>query len=428
MKANITETDKKRIVIIGGGFGGLRLLRDMVDSDYQVVLVDRNNFHQFQPLFYQVATAGLEPSAIAFPFRKFFQSLKNVHIRVAEVERVSPDENCIFTSIGRINYDYLVLATGANTNFMGNQHFIDFAYPMKSVSEAVALRNNILENFERALTSIDPDEKAGLMNLAIVGGGPTGVELAGALAEMKNFILPKDYPELDFSKMKIYLIEAGGKLLKGMSDISSKKAYDYLTNLGVEIHLHTRVTEYDRKNIILDKTKKLRTDTFIWTAGVRGNSLDGIPSDLLVSNNRYKVDKTNKLEAYENIYAIGDICCVDDEEFPDGHPQVAQVAIQQAKLLAFNFKRISKRKPLQFFRYRDLGSMATVGRHLAVVDLPGFRFQGFFAWLFWMFVHLMSIVGVKNRLLIFINWLWNYVTYDQSLRLIIKPAKRNSIK
>jgi NADH:ubiquinone reductase (H+-translocating) len=426
MKANISETDRKRIVIIGGGFAGLRLLRDLVDSDYQIVLVDRNNFHQFQPLFYQVATAGLEPSAIAFPFRKFFQSLKNVHIRVADVTRISPSENCIYTSIGLINYDYLVLATGANTNFFGNKHFVDFAYPMKSLSEAVALRNNILENFERALTSNDPDEKAGLMNLAIIGGGPTGVELAGALAEMKKFILPKDYPELDFTKMKISLIEAGGKLLKGMSEISSKKAYDYLISLGVEIHLHTRVTEYDRKNIFLGQESKLRTDTLIWTAGVTGNLIDGIKTDILVSNNRYKVDKSNKIEAYSNIYAIGDIACMEDHENPEGHPQVAQVAIQQAKVLAQNFKRIKKNKALLSFHYRDLGSMATVGRHLAVVDLPGIRFQGFFAWLFWMFVHLMSIVGVKNRILIFINWLWNYITYDQSLRLIIKPAKRST--
>ncbi len=427
MKANIPETDKKRIVIIGGGFAGLKLLRTLVNSDLQIVLLDRNNFHQFQPLFYQVATAGLEPSAISFPFRKIFQKRENIHFRVAEVLEIKTEENYIVTSIGKVNYDYLVIAAGADTNFFNNKNIQNYSYPMKSVAEALAVRNTILENYESALTSIDAKEVEGLMNLVIVGGGPTGVELAGAMAEMKKYILPKDYPELNFENMKIYLLEAADQLLRGMSEKASKKAYKYLKELGVEVLLNTRVIEYDNTNVLLENNKQLNSRTLIWAAGISGNEMKGINPSLLIKNNRIQVDSANKVQGYENIYALGDIAYMTEEEYPQGHPQVAQVAIQQAHNLGKNFKRISKGKSPLPFHYRDLGSMATIGRNLAVVDLRVIQFQGFFAWLFWMFVHLMSIVGVKNKILIFINWLWNYITYDQSLRLIIRPKPRNII-
>jgi NADH dehydrogenase len=421
MKANIPEVPQKRIVIIGGGFAGLRLLRKLRRQEFQLVLIDRNNYHQFQPLFYQVATAGLEPSAISFPFRKIFQSRKNVYIRMTEVIRIDPEANCIYARIGLVNYDILVIASGADTNYFGNSNLKTLAYPMKSVSEALGLRNRILENYENALITTDPEERQGLLNTVIVGGGPTGVELSGAMAEMKRFILPKDYPEIDFNNMHIYLLEASPALLNGMSQKSSEKAYAYLLKLGVKVWLNSMVRDYDGKNVFLANGSTLRTSTFIWAAGVTGYPPEGLKAGSLSKGNRLLVDNYNRVFGYDNVYAIGDIAIMQQPEYPDGHPQVAQVAIQQATTLAGNLIRLHLGRSLTEFRYKDLGSMATIGRNLAVVDLPFIRFQGFFAWLFWMFVHLMSIVGVKNRLLIFINWLWNYFTYDQSLRLIIRP-------
>lgn len=421
MKANIPEVEDRRIVIIGGGFAGLKLMRKLVKHKFQLVLIDKNNYHQFQPLFYQVATAGIEPSAISFPFRKIFQSRKNVFIRVTEVVSIDSSLNRVITKIGYINYDILVIATGAETNLFGLDHLRDFIYPMKSVSEALGLRNRIIENYEQALIIEDPSEREGLLNIAIVGGGATGVELSGAVAEMKKFILPKDYPELDFNKMHIYLLEASDYVLKGMSKESSLKAYDYLLRLGVKVWLNSRVKDYDGKNIILENDKTLRTNTLIWAAGVCGKPLEGIATPSIGRAGRLIVDEYNRVSGYENIYALGDIAYMATEKYPNGHPQVAQVAIQQADNLAKNFVDNRKGKPFKPFRYKDLGSMATVGRNLAVVDLPFVRFQGFFAWMVWMFIHLMSIVGVKNRILIFVNWLWNYFTFDQSLRLIIRP-------
>lgn len=427
IKANLPEVNKKRIVIIGGGFAGLKLLRTLMKLDLQIVLLDRNNFHQFQPLFYQVATAGLEPSAISFPFRKIFQGRNNIHIRVAEVLKINTSKNFLETSIGLVNFDYLIIATGADTNFYNNKKFQDFSYPMKSVSEALALRNHILENYENALTSTDPNEVTGLMNLIIVGGGPTGVELAGAVAEMKKYILPKDYPELNFENMNIYLLEATNHLLKGMSEGSSKKALEYLRRLEVKVFLNTRVMDYNSSTVKLENGEQLNANTLIWAAGITGNTLEGINTDIIVKNNRIMVDEKNKVINSTNIYAIGDIAYMTEKEYPNGHPQVAQVAIQQAGHLGKNFKRILSNRELLPFHYHNLGSMATIGRNLAVVDFPFLKINGFFAWLIWMFVHLMSIVGVKNKLMIFINWLWNYITYDQSLRLIIRPKPRKNL-
>jgi NADH dehydrogenase len=424
MKANIPETKNKRVVIIGGGFGGLKLARDLVNSEFQVVLVDKNNYHQFQPLFYQVATSGLEPSSISFPFRKIFQRKNNIHIRLSEVQTVNTKENYVDTSIGKINYDFLVLAIGATTNFFGNEKIASYAMPMKSLSEALAIRNTILNNYEEALGIEDKEEQQALMNIVVVGGGPTGVEISGTLAEMKKHILPKDYPELNFDYMQISLIEASPRLLNGMSEISSTKAEEYLKKLDVKVMTNTRVKDYDGLDVLLPDGTVLKSRNLIWAAGVTGNRIEGLPAGVIVQANRLKVDRFNKIEGLANVYAIGDIAYMIEEEYPKGHPQMAQPALQQADNLAKNLSNMLHQKPLIPFHYKNPGSMATIGKNKAVVDLPYVKFQGFFAWLVWMFIHLMSIIGIKNRLVIFINWVWNYITYDQSLRLIINPKKK----
>jgi NADH dehydrogenase len=424
MKPNIPETKYKRVVIIGGGFGGLKLARNLSGKKFQVVLLDKNNYHQFQPLFYQVATSGLEPSTISFPFRKIFQGNENMHIRITEITSVNPKESYIVSGIGKIKYDFLVLATGADTNFYGNSKIRKYALPMKSVAEALDIRNRVLENYEKALVTEDKDEQLALMNIVVVGGGPTGVELSGTLAQMKTHILPKDYPELDFKRMQIYLIESSSKLLSTMSSAASQKAELYLRKLNVKILANTSVKDYDGKEVLLSDDSVLNSRNLIWAAGVTGNKLDGLPENVFVHNNRVKVDRYNRVDGFENIFAVGDIAYMTEKIYPKGHPQVAQTAIQQAGRLASNLNNIINNKKLVPFHYKDLGSLATVGKNLAVADLPFIKFQGFFAWLVWMFVHLMAIVGVKNRIFIFINWAWNYITYDQSLRLIIRAKNK----
>ncbi len=426
MPVNIPETGQKRVVIVGAGFAGLKLARNLYKHDFQIVLIDRNNYHQFQPLFYQVASSGLEPSSISFPLRKVFQKVKNVFIRVAEVKAVNPGEKTIETTLGPAWYDYLVMATGATTNFFGMDSFSHNSIPMKSVSEALLLRNTLLENFEKAVTLRNEIEIMRLLNVVVVGGGPTGVEVCGALAEMRKFVLPKDYPELDFSYMTITLVEANKQLLHGMSKDAGKKAFEYLTDLGVEVKLEHKVLNYDGAEVELEDKENFQTNTLIWAAGVKGQMPTGLNADLIVRGNRIKVNEVNKVDGLDGVFAIGDIAYMETKEYPHGHPQVAQVALQQAKNLAQNLINIKENRELVPFEYHDKGSMATVGRNRAVVDLPKVRFSGFPAWLVWMFVHLMSIVGVKNRLVIFINWLWNYMTYDQSLRLIIRQAPRKS--
>jgi NADH dehydrogenase len=429
MTINIPTTKQKRLVIIGGGFAGLTLAQKLAKTDLQIVLLDKNNYHQFQPLFYQVAMAGLEPSSIVFPLRKTFQNRKNVFIRVTEVEEVDPQKNEVHTSIGSLSYDYLVLAIGADTNFFGNQQLAEKTIPMKSVSEALFLRNAILDDYEKALSTSDYEARQGLIDIVIVGGGPTGVEVAGALAEMKKYVLPKDYRELDCSEVDIHLLQGGDCLLKGMSTESSEGAKKFLTELGVDVRLNVRVTDYDGEYVHTKDGAKIRANKVIWAAGITGNKIKGLPDDALTWGNRIKVNQKSQIEGFENIYAIGDIAFMTEEDYPEGHPQVAQVALQQAKTLAENFKRKTKGKELISFSYKDLGSMATIGRHRAVVDLPKWKFQGLFAWIIWLGVHLFQLIGVKNKLFVFINWVWNYLTYDQSLRLIIKPKipKRNSV-
>lgn len=419
---NITQTNVPRIVIVGGGFAGLRLASLLRKGNFQIVLIDKHNYHQFQPLIYQVATAGLEPSAISFPFRKIFQKAKNVHFRQTEVLAINPAMRSITTSFGDLSYDRLVIATGAISNFFGNDVVKEHSMVLKSVPDSLYMRNHLLRNFEKTVFTTDEQEVKSLLNVVITGGGPTGVEVAGAIAEMKNRILAKDYPDKDFSAMNIYLIEASGRLLGTFSEKSSARAKKYLENLGVKVLLNTKVNGYNGEVVAIDGAESIPTYNFLWTAGMKGKFPTGLVEQTITKGNRIKVNKYNQVEGYNDIYALGDVACItDDDKYPKGHPQLAQVAIQQAQNLARNIKHAGK--PLRPFVYRDYGIMATMGRNAAVVELHWIKFYGFFAWLVWMFVHLMAILGVKNRLMIFINWVYHYLTFDQSLRLIINQDK-----
>jgi NADH:ubiquinone reductase (H+-translocating) len=417
-----------KVVIIGAGFAGLRLARKLNNKPgFEVYLIDKYNYHQFQPLYYQVATAALDASNISFPLRKAFHKTKNVHVRIEELKSIQPQEKKIVTSTEEISYDVLVVATGADTNFFGNQKVATNAFPMKSVVEALQLRHRIIQNFEDALLAKDADEIQKLLNIVIVGGGPTGVEVAGALAEMKRYVLPKDYPELDFKRMNIYLLEGGDRTLGTMSEKSSDDSCRYLKKLGVTVMTKTIVKDYDGQNALLADGRTIPTYTVIWAAGIKGNVPEGVDKSLIVRGNRIKVDRQNRMHGLNDVYVLGDLAYMETPEWPQGHPQVASVAIQQADVLYENLKRI-ERKSTEFydFEYNDKGSMATIGRNLAVVDLPRpkLHIRGFFAWLIWMVLHLFLILGVKNRLMVFINWIYNYFTYDQSLRLIFKEFYR----
>ncbi len=418
---NLPKLDLPKVVIVGGGFAGLKLAMGLRNSSFQVILLDKNNYHQFQPLFYQVATAGLEPSAISFPLRKIFHGASNMSFRMAEAERADPAEKRLFTDIGYIDYDYLVLAMGADTNYFGAKNIEYYSSPMKTVSEALYIRNKIISNYERAITIAKMEDRKSLMNMVIVGGGPTGVELAGAMAELRNNVFPKDYPELSFKNMKVVLIEAGPKLLGAMSEQAQRHALHYLQELGVEVFLSTKVLDYDGKAVSIEGKDPIETQTLLWAAGIKPNRIGGFDPNQYAGNGRMLVDEYNQLIGSEGVFVLGDQCLLPGGGFPKGHPQVAQVAIQQAKNLSKNLVRIGKNQELIPFKYKDLGSMATVGRKLAVVDLPFFRFQGLLAWLTWLFVHLMAILGVKNKLFIFLDWSWNYLSFDPSLRLLIKP-------
>lgn len=416
-----------KLIILGGGFAGLRLARLLNNkTGIDITIIDRYNYHQFQPLFYQVATAALDASNISFPLRKAFHNSKNVRIRMAEVERIDTTAKQVVTNEDTYNYDYLVIATGASTNFFGNKNLEQHAFPMKSTVEALQLRHKLIHNFEDALHTNDATELQRLMNIVVVGGGPTGVELSGAIAEMKKYVLPKDYPELDFSKMNIYLLEAAGKTLAAMSEQSSNNSLTYLQRLGVTVKTNALLQDYDGENVTLKDGTLIPSKLVIWAAGIKGNIPAGIDASLIARGNRIKVDEFNFVQGMNNVFAIGDIAYMEEEAFPNGHPQVAPVAIQQATLLATNLLHLRQGKIAKPFRYNDKGAMATVGRNLAVVDVPKpkLHFGGFFAWLIWMGLHLMLILGVKNRFFVFTNWLYNYVTYDQSLRLIFKEFYR----
>ncbi|MBK8496604.1 MAG: NAD(P)/FAD-dependent oxidoreductase [Chitinophagaceae bacterium] len=417
-----------KLVILGGGFGGLRLARKLSNKPgFDITLIDKFNFHQFQPLFYQVATAGLDASNISFPLRKVFHNSKNIRFRMAMVTQILAANNKIVTNIGEFDYDALVIATGADTNFFGNQNMADHALPMKNTLEALQLRYKLLQNFETAINTKDEQAIQQLMNIVVVGGGTTGVELGGAIADMKKYVLPKDYPELDFTKMKIYLLEGSDKTLRNMSAKSSDESKKYLEKMGVTVLTNTLLKDYDGEKITLQNGDTIITKMVIWAAGIKGNVPEGIDKSLIAGGNRIKTDRQCKVMDSTNIFAIGDVAYMEEPAWPYGHPQVAPVAMQMADLLANNLRRIemkSNKDVLEYFVYNDKGNMATVGRNLAVVDMPKpkLHFNGFPAWMIWMGLHLMLILGVKNRFFVFSNWLYNYLTYDQNLRLIFKDV------
>lgn len=420
--------ERKQIIVIGGGFAGLQFVRKIDTDLFDVLLIDKLNHHQFQPLFYQVATSQIEPSSISFPFRKVFQKKRHLQIRMTEVLKIEPEKNLLHTSIGVFDYDYLVIATGCQTNFFDNKSIQANAFTLKSTYDSITIRNHVLQMFEDYISSND-EEREAMHNIVIAGGGPTGVELAGAFAEIKRNILPKDYPGIDFSHLKITLVEGSPHTLNSMSTKAKTASRKYLKEMGIYVLTKVQVLDYQDEVVHLSNKLAIKCKTLIWAAGVTGNLIDGINPGVIQRGNRLKVNRTNVLEGYENIYAIGDIAYMETPKYPNGHPQLANVAINQAKNLANNFKLKLKERRLNEFEYRDLGSMATVGKHKAVVDLPFVQFKGFFAWYIWMFLHLMLILSVKNKIIIFINWAWAYITKDTSLRLIlVEPEKKEKHK
>lgn len=420
------DPSASRVVIIGGGFAGLELAKKLSHKPFQVYLLDRNNYHTFQPLLYQVATGGLGSDAIAYPLRKVIAPLPNVAFRMASVEHIDTEEKVVQTDVGPFPYDTLVIATGSNTNFFGNKNLSELTMPLKSIPEALDIRSYMLQEFEKALVEQSTEAKQRSLKFVIVGGGPTGVELAGAMAEIKKNVIASDYRELDKELMNIHLVEAGPRLLAAMTPKSSDAALEFLRKMGVDVKLNTAVQSYDGEELQLGNGEKMKTETVIWSAGVKGNFLDGLPDSSKARGNRILVDTFNKVEGTDNVYAIGDVAMMQTEQFPHGHPMVAPVAMQQAKLLGENIIKWSKGKSGNAFKYTDKGSMATIGRNKAVVDLPWFRFKGWFAWIVWMFVHLIMLVGFRNRLVVFVNWAWNYLTYERAIRLIIRPFKKKA--
>lgn len=426
---NIPQSSFPRVIIIGGGFGGIALAKKLCKKEVQVVLIDKHNYHTFQPLLYQVSTGGLEPDSIAYPIRKVLQGYPNFYFRLAEVRRINPDKQMLQTNIGEIDYDYLVVATGSETNFFGNKNIETKGMAMKSIPQSLNLRSLILENFEQALLTDDLHERDALMNFVIVGGGPTGVELAGALAEIKKGILPKDYPDLDTRRAQINLIQGSDRILPAMSEIASSKAEGFLENLGVNVWKNIRVTDYDGKHVSTNTDTSFESETLVWAAGVKAACIDGLDAkELLCRGGRLRVNQFHQVEGFKEIFAIGDVAQMETEAFPHGHPMMAQPAMQQGENLGENLVRLVEDKPLKPFVYKDKGSMATVGRNKAVVDLPKFKFQGVFAWFVWMFVHLYFLIGFRNRVVVFINWVYNYIRFDREARLIIRPFKKITAK
>jgi len=424
---NIPRSSFPRIVIIGGGFAGISLAKRLRNKNVQVVLLDKHNYHNFQPLMYQVATGGLEPDSIAYPIRKIVQEYKDFYFRLAEVRDIDAENNTIYSDIGELKFDYLVIATGSKTNYFGNKEIERNSMAMKTIPQSLNIRSLILENFEQALLTNDIDERHSLMNFVLVGGGPTGVELAGALAEMKKAILPKDYPDLDVRKMEINLIQGSNRVLDSMSENASEKAEKFLLDLGVSVWKNVRVTGYDGKTVTTSSDLSFDSATVIWTAGVQGALPHGLKADSFIKNvNRIKVNQYNQVEGYDHLFAIGDIAVMALENYPQGHPMMAQPAMQQGRLLADNLIRIINKKTPKPFEYKDKGSMATIGRNKAVVDLPKFKFSGVFAWFVWMFVHLFSLIGFKNKAVVFLNWVYNYVRFDREARLIMRPYKKRN--
>ena len=413
------------LVIIGGGFGGLQAVKKLRNKPINITWIDKNNYHTFQPLLYQIASGGLGPDAIAYPLRRISGKIKNVAFRFAEVLKIDPLNNIVETTIGDISYDYLLIATGSTTNFYGNQQLEKYCMQLKSIPDALDLRSDILQEFEKSILYNNENEVERILNFVIVGGGPTGVETAGAIAEMKLNVLPKDYPEIQFQKMQVHLIESGSTILSMFDKKLSATAIESLHKLGVKVWLNTRVENYDGKVLELQNGERLYSETVIWSAGVKGKMIDGLNENSIGPGNRYKTDSFNKVLGYDNIFAIGDVALVTtDSNFPKGHPQVAPVAIQQASMFAANLIRMQHNQPLMKFSYFDKGSMATIGRHKAVFQSFGIRLSGYIAWLAWMFLHLMLLVGFRSRIIVFVNWMWNYFSYQRAIRIIIRPFKR----
>lgn len=424
---NIPQSSKKRVVILGGGFAGITLAKKLKRKNLQVILIDKNNYHTFQPLLYQVATGGLEAGSIAYPLRKVIQDSDDFYFRLTHVKEIDTQRQKILSDIGDLCYDYLVIATGSKTNYFGNKEIERFSMSMKTIPQSLNMRSFILENFEQAVLTKDEVDQTALINFVLVGGGPTGVELAGALAEMKKTILQKDYPDLNIQRMEINLIQSGDRILNTMSEESSMAAEKFLTELGVKIWKNVKVTNYDGRYVTTDSDLTFDTATVIWTAGVQGALVYGLDGEAVVSKlKRIRVNEFNQVIGYPNIFAIGDIAYMESEEFPNGHPMMAQPAIQQGKLLGENLLKFIQGQPMKPFQYTDKGSMATIGRHLAVVDLPKYHFNGIFAWFVWMFVHLFSLIGFKNKAVVFMNWVYNYIRFDREGRLIIRPYKKKS--
>lgn len=421
---NLPNNTNKRVVIIGAGFAGISLAKKLRNLPIQVVVIDKHNYHTFQPLLYQVSTGGLEPDSIAYPIRKILKRLQNFYFRLATVKKIVPELKEVHTDIGKISYDYLIIATGTHTNFFGNSEIEENAMAMKSVPQALNIRSLMLQNFEMADNCKDVEERKALLNFCIIGAGPTGVELAGAFAELKKHVFPKDYRHLNIDEMEIHLFEGANVVLPPMSARASAKAKKFLEDFGVHLHLNTLVKGYNGDRLVMNNGEEIKTRNFIWTAGVKGAVIEGLNSDVLIKNlNRYKVDRYNQILGHENIFAVGDIAYMETEAYPKGHPQMAQPAIQQGELLAGNIERLLQDKSMKPFVYRNKGNMATIGRNKAVVDLPGIEFGGFFAWFIWMFIHLMSLVGFRNRVIVFFNWVYNYINYDKAARLIVRPFR-----
>ncbi|MEM8522618.1 NAD(P)/FAD-dependent oxidoreductase [Flavobacterium sp. PL12] len=424
---NIPHSTLPRVVIIGGGFAGIALAKKLKTKKVQVVLLDKHNYHNFQPLMYQVATGGLEAGSIAYPIRKVIQEYDDFYFRLTNVEEIDTVNKKVIAEIGELSYDYLVIATGSKTNYFGNKEIERNSMAMKTIPQSLNIRSLILENFEQAVLTKDVAEQNSLINFVLVGGGPTGVELSGALAEMKKAILQKDYPDLDIAKMQINLIQSGDRILNTMSEKSSAAAEKFLENLGVKIWKNVRVTNYDGRTITTNSDLTFETATVIWTAGVQGAIVAGLDSKSLVEKvERIRVNEFNQVVGYSDIFALGDIASMESELYPQGHPMMAQPALQQGKLLGENLARLLQNKPMKAFEYKDKGSMATIGRNKAVVDLPNYNFSGVFAWFVWMFVHLFSLIGFKNKAVVFLNWVYNYIRFDREGRLIIRPYKKKS--
>ncbi|NNC83355.1 MAG: NAD(P)/FAD-dependent oxidoreductase [Flavobacteriales bacterium] len=419
---NIPETDLPRIIVIGCGFAGLKFIKKVDTRQYQVVLFDENNYHTFQPLMYQVATAGLEPDSIVYPIRKVFAGKKNFYFRLSKVDKVNTEHKTVRTDLGELHYDHLIIATGATNNFFGMDDMEKNSLPMKTLLESLDIRSRVLQNFENALQTTDIQEREALMGFVIVGGGPTGVELAGALAELKRHVLPHDYPDLDVRRMQIHVVEASDRLLSNMSQHASEKSEAFLRKLGVNVWLKTKVEGYDGHTVRTDN-KDLQARTLVWSAGVQGRPVDGVEVEKR-KGNRLAVDDFARLRGMENVYAIGDVAAMSTEHYPDGHPMLASVAGQQGDWLAKNLNRLAQGKEEKPFTYNDKGTMATVGRNLAVVDLDKWKFSGLFAWLVWMSVHLMLLVDFRSRLVVFVNWVWSYFKYDRGARVIIRESRK----